>query len=402
MFKELSTQRHYIEGLPMKNSTSSGVRSLTLAVHNLRNITSPEDKLDGRQVLTGQMPLAEILKLPTHENVRGYLVEAEGKQRRASTQVHRAIRETLKEQPSRFSVLNSGVVIVASESELDNEKRTIKLSSPSIINGSQTQGVVRDFVEAGNDVEDVHIKFEVIVCDDNDLIADISIARNFQNDVQLISIAGKKGELNELEEALQKAFPTLKLQKSETQRPADDNSYIHTEKLLQVIAALLPPSIWWKSSEYNKTYTYSAKATCLKDFRAIFDAAQNGDTQMAAVYNFYLDIAPQAHTIYGKWKEHQGFQGSGLRSIERDGREIIEVPDGIVFPILASLAQFAGKSKGSWKINQPTALDDEELIRAAKRAYMEIAKSKPEIMGKSKACYSALDQITAIYKKLLN
>lgn len=383
------------------NTPKGATGSLTLDIHSIRNITSPEDKADGRQVFSGQIPLEQILKLPTHENVRGYLVEAEGKQRRASTQVHRAIRETLNEQPSRFSVLNSGVVIVAAESALDNENRRIKLKSPSIINGSQTQGVVRDFVEAGNSVEDIHAKFELIVCDDDDLIADISIARNFQNDVQLISIAGKKGELNELEKAIQKAFPKRKLQKSETQRPADDNEYIHTEKLLQVIAALLPPSLWWKGGEYNKTYTYSAKATCLKDFRSIFDGAEEGDPDLSAVYKFYLDVAPQALQLYATWKEHQGFRGTGLRSIERDGREIVEVPDGIVFPVLASLAQFAVKSKGKWRISQPDALDDAELIQTAKRAYQEIAKSRPEIMGKNKACYTALDQITSIYKKLL-
>ncbi len=386
----------------MKTLKSSGVRSLTLQIHNIRNITSPEDKGDSRQIFSGQIALSEILKLPTHENVRGYLVEAEGKQRRASTQVHRAIRETLKEQPSRFSVLNSGVVIVASSSELDTEKRSIKLSSPSIINGSQTQGVVRDFVDKGNSVDGIHVKFELIVCDDEDLIADISIARNFQNDVQLISIAGKKGELDELEAAVQKAHPSLKLQKSETQRSADDNDYVNTEKLLQVVAALLPPSLWWKSGEYNKTYTYSAKATCLKDFRAIYDGTKEDENEeLMNVYGFYLDVAPQAYDLYRKWKEHQGFQGSGLRSIERDGREILEVPDGIVFPILASLAQFAVKTKNRWLISQPSALDDAELIQTAKRAYMEIAKSKPEIMGKNKACYTALDQITAIYRKLL-
>ena len=340
--------------------------------------------------------------MPTHENVRGYLVEAEGKKRRASTQVHRAIRETLKEQPSRFTVLNSGVVIVATKLELDEPSRTIKLTSPSIINGSQTQGVVKDFLIDGYSVADVHIKFEVIVCDDDDLIADISISRNFQNDVQLISIAGKKGELDELEVAVQTKYPNRRLQKSETQRPADDNEYVNTEKLLQVIAALLPPSLWWKKqADYNKTYTYSARATCLKDFRSIYDGQLEGEEALTEVYRFYLDIAPHAYDLYAKWKTHQGFKSTGLHSIERDGTEIRDVPDGIVFPILAALAQFATKKKGIWQIVQPAELDDAELIQSAKRAYQEIAKSKPEIMGKTRACYSQLDQITSIYKKLV-
>jgi hypothetical protein len=35
-----------------------------------------------------------------------------------------------------------------------------------------------------------------------------------------------------------------------------------------------------------------------------------------------------------------------------------------------------------------------------KGKWPKIAKSKPEIMGKTKACYSAIQQITSIYKKL--
>jgi len=375
---------------------------VSLPIHSIRNIASPEDVSEGRGVFCGQMPVEAILALPTHENVRGYLVEAEGKQRRATSQVHRAIRETLAERPSVFTVLNSGVVIVASKSEIDESKRSLKLTDPSIINGSQTQGVVRDFVESGGTLSDVHIKFEVIVTTDDDLIADISIARNFQNEVQLISIAGKKGELNELEQALQKGLPDTKLRKSETQRPADDNDYLPTEKLLQVIAALVPHELWWKQGEPNKTYTYSAKATCLKDFRTIYDGAKRGDARLLDVYSFYLEIATEAWVLYSKWKRHQGFQGTGLRSIERDGREIVEVPDGIVFPILASLSQFAVRSKAGWVVSQPALLSDSELIETAKRAYMEIAKSKPEIMGKTRACYTQLEQITAIYKKLSN
>lgn len=45
----------------------------------------------------------------------------------------------------------------------------------------------------------------------------------------------------------------------------------------------------------------------------------------------------------------------------------------------------------------PPALMDSDLIEAAKQAYMEIAGHNPQTMGKSKACYSTLLQITSIY-----
>lgn len=378
---------------------------LAIPYYAVRNISSPEDTDNGRVVYAGQMPIKAVLHLPTNENVRGYLVEAEGKQRRTPTQVHRAIKETLKERPDCFSVLNGGIVIVARKSEQDEKAKVLRLMDPSIVNGSQTQGVIKDFIGQHGDVPDVHVKFELIVTNDDDIIADISISRNFQNDVQSLSIAGRKGQLDELDACFRRGLPEYKLQKSETQRPAEDNDYIQTEKLLQVIAAVLPPELWWKQTEFNKTYTYQAKAACLKDFQEAYKGAKDPDNvrhaQLRDVYQFYLDIAPEAWHLYRKWKAHQGFAGTALRSIERDGREVIEVPDGIVFPILASLSHFAVKQKARWRIKMPSELDDGELIQAAKRAYMEIARSRPEIMGKTKACYTALEQITTIYKKLL-
>jgi hypothetical protein len=122
-------------------------------------------------------------------------------------------------------VLNGGVVIVARESEIDEKQKLLKLNDPSIINGSQTQGVVRDFLARASDpaAVGIHIKFELIVTVDDELIADISISRNFQNDVHNLSIAGRKGQLDELEESLRKHLPDFRLQKSETQLPADGN-----------------------------------------------------------------------------------------------------------------------------------------------------------------------------------
>lgn len=385
-----------------KSALGKSARPIVVPFHSIRNISSPEDQAEKRFVYTGQLPLSALVDLPTNENVREYLVDAEGKQRRSPTQVHLAIRETLKERPSVFSVLNGGVVIVAKASEIDEKTRTLSLLNASIINGSQTQGEVREYIKSGGDGVGTHVKFELIITDDDDLVADISIARNFQNDVKTLSIAGRKGELDELENAMRKVYSDVRLQKSESQRPNADNDLLHTEKLLQVIAALLPPELWWKQSEYNKTYTYSAKATCLKDFRFIHDEAKRGSDTLDEVYKFYLDIAPHAWDIYQSWKEHQGFNTTWLRSIERDGRKVVEVPDGLVFPILAALAQFAVKTKHGWQIKQPKELEDKELIAAAKSAYMDIAKSKPEIMGKSRPCYSALEQITSIYKKLLS
>jgi hypothetical protein len=126
-------------------------------------------------------------------------------------------------RPDAFSVLNGGVVLVARDSEVDEKSKIIRLLEPSIINGSQTQGIVREFLTNHAPSDPIHIKFELIITADQDLIAEISIARNFQNEVENISIVGRKGELNELENAFQKVHSRLRLQKKETEIPSDDN-----------------------------------------------------------------------------------------------------------------------------------------------------------------------------------
>jgi hypothetical protein len=374
--------------------------------NSLRNITSPEDESAGRRIYSGNAPANSFLDLPEDENVRSYIVTAEGKKRQRLTDVHRRIRDTLQNRPEDFVILNSGIVIVARDIEVDEKGKVARLKDPSIINGSQTRGELAHYLSDTSEALKFPLscKFELVVTDDDELIAEVSIARNFQNDVATLSIVGRKGLLNELEARLQVKDPDLQLRKSETERSDD---YYDTEKLLQVITALIPAELWPKQKEKDdprKVYTYSMKAKCLKEFQTIHEYAKNSDAkghaQAKELYEFYLDIAPSAQALYEKWKSHPGFAGTGLRAIEREGRKVVDVPDGIVFPILASLSAFARKVKGRWQIVPPQAFSDLEIIHAAKAQYMHVAHSNPWNMGKSQAIYSSLFQITNIYKKV--
>src|ERR1700683_345125 len=96
--------------------------------HSFRNISCPEDLENDRKVFTGHAPVTSILPLSTDENVRDYLLEAEGKQRRRETQVNREIRQTLEGHPQHFSILNGGVVIVAHSHEVDEQSETLRLT----------------------------------------------------------------------------------------------------------------------------------------------------------------------------------------------------------------------------------------------------------------------------------
>lgn len=391
--------------MPTQNGST-----VTIPYSSFRNISCPDDSANNRRVFAGRMPGESLLALGTEENVRDYLVDAEGKKKQRKSDVHRAIYRTIENLPDQFCVLNGGVVIVARGIEVDEKGKQLTLTKPSIINGAQTQGVIRDakrdFEKSGDSLPSFYVTFELIVTEDEDLIAQTSIARNYQNDVKLVSIVGRLGQLNELEKALRKQLgEKVNLRKSETERSDD---YISTENLVQVMLALVPEKLWYRSDDGvtpNKVFTYSQRARCLKDFQMIYTGAKDKTDQRhsdyATLYNFFLDICGQAYELYNKWKTHQGFKGSGIRSITREGTSIVEVPDGIVFPILAALSAFASEVKGKWKISVPSGFSDAELIRAAVTTYKEIAAHNPQTMGKSRACYSSLYQITSIYRKLL-
>lgn len=375
-------------------------RDYVFRFHGCRNISSPEDEAQGRRVYAGHAPASTVLDLEDDENVREYLVDAKGKQKRSPTLVHQAIRKTLMDQPDQFSVLNGGMVIVARRAVLDDKEKALLLTRPSIINGSQTQGELKRYFDrfGGNPQFIPSIKFEVIVTDDNDLIAEISIARNFQNDVRAISIAGRRGQLDDLERAIQRGTPGAKLRKAETDLTTD-GEFLDTEKIIQVIFGLMPERLLRKldfAEPTNKVFTYSQKTRCLKLYQRVVE-----EPELQDVHDYCLDIACEAWALYHRWKSHQGFKGTRIRSIEREDGKILEVPDGVIFPILAAHTAFVKQNeKGTWIMQQPIAFSDAELIEAAKQAYMEIADHNPWNMGKSRACYSTLLRITSIYAKL--
>ena len=114
----------------MKSQSAKPAVVVSFPFHSFRNISCPEDLENDRKVFSGQAPVTSVLPLPTDANVRDYLLEAEGKQRKRPTQVNKEIRQTLESKPFVFSILNGGVVIVARKHEVDEQKKILRLTNP--------------------------------------------------------------------------------------------------------------------------------------------------------------------------------------------------------------------------------------------------------------------------------
>src|SRR5207247_137415 len=110
---------------------------------------------------------------------------------RKRNRVHEAIRSTIDLEPKRFITRNSGFAITATDIQVDDTKKTITLTAPSILSGAQSQGEIRRWMaEQDGDVDDVsdevafHVRAEIIVDPDVLQVVETAIARNTATPVQ--------------------------------------------------------------------------------------------------------------------------------------------------------------------------------------------------------------------------
>ncbi|NJO32413.1 MAG: hypothetical protein HC869_04080 [Rhodospirillales bacterium] len=179
----------------------------------IRNTTSPDEKSVGVQSFVANLPAPEILKLDTKGNLRSYLAEYNPRKR---NRVHDAIRKTIETEPERFIVRNSGFVITASDISVDDNAKVMALVDASIINGAQSQGEIRAYLEESSseldDPDDIpfHVRATIIVDADEDEIVETAIARNIATPIKSLTEAGARSQLEELERSIQRLIPRCK------------------------------------------------------------------------------------------------------------------------------------------------------------------------------------------------
>jgi hypothetical protein len=395
------TKRRF-QQMEHKSSPASRVPTFKLRYHSLRSVTSPEDQEQGRRRYCGVAPAKSIFEIGTDENVRDFLGRDDEGRRRKSTMVNKAIRETLENNPSDFAILNSGVVIVADGAEVDDGKKAVQLIEASIINGAQTKGVLEEYSAANPDDELPSVSFELLVSDDEDLIANISIARNFQNRVDDISIYGRHGLFDELETAMKRHDRSIILRKSETDFGED---FLDTEKLVQVLTVLAPETIDFPSAQRRgsrietryRTYAYRHRSRCLKDFAGVME----DPTRWKDAKRYFLSIAAAAWELYGRLKGEQAFSSlhkvkgevvAGQKQVASDG-----VPDGIIFPMLSALSRFVVTTNGRSSIDIPSFFPWATLFTQAEMIFKTTANHNPQTMGKDTDCYVALQGVIEMY-----
>lgn len=373
--------------------------SVNLQYQLIRNTTSPDETATGVKSFVVNMSAFEILKIDTKDNLREYIPEYNAKKR---NRVHDAIRDTIDREPQRFITRNSGFVITASGIEVDDTKKVVKLKEASIINGAQSQGEVRQFVEQNYADEDLdeweppfYVRAEIIVDPDDDEVTETAIARNTATPVKSISQAGARGHLEDLEKSIKAKFPELSIRKKETDI---DDEVLDTRRIIQYARLLMPVEVSGNSSAAEKLRAYKNPEQCLTDFSRWFEDRKIDDDARKK-YDFTVEIAPFAIREYKLWETSDAWNGhyvwsetkKGGRACRRDEDNRIEwVSPGLVFPILGAMGEFVVQTKdGEWRIKKPKQFKPEEMIKRCISQFRAHG-SDPMAMGRSEAAYDAL------------
>jgi hypothetical protein len=370
----------------------------------LRSVTSPDDQEANRRRYCGVARADHFFELNWEDNVRGYLgIDEEGNKRKP-TLVNLAVRETVKSNRDLFPMLNTGFVLVGRTANVDDNKRIVDIGQASIINGAQTLGVLREYFTDGPDDESFPwVNFELIVTTDEELIGDLSIARNFQNRVADLSIYGRQGRFEELQQTLATHDPKLRLRTRETDF---GDEYLDTEKLIQAVTALMPSRIPVPSADQRRAqtaetqyrvYAYRHRSRCLKDFATVMDSPD----KWQQAHRFYLDTAWDGWQQYESLKREQAFSRLHKVKGEINGNQKVVapegVPDGIVFPMLSALSNFVRDGKSGWKLHVPKNFPWSALYEHAIVLFKETADHNPNVMGKHAGVYIALHGLCRMF-----
>jgi hypothetical protein len=110
----------------MKVTTGTPGATVRLNYLKIRDVTTKDEEVNGAATYVVVLPAPEILKIGTDGNLRSYIPAHAGKKRNL---VHKAIAKTIRENPDRFSQLNSGFLVGASKITVDDAKRVVRLKS---------------------------------------------------------------------------------------------------------------------------------------------------------------------------------------------------------------------------------------------------------------------------------
>lgn len=359
-----------------------------------RNVSSPAMKYakkDKVSVFQAVVDSKELLNLSGHLNVR----------REKGGSVKKQMLATLDNNSDSFRYLNGGITIVSKtvqSKEVAEGVLAVLHRDASIINGTQTQGALREYhgwdVETGKcleEIDSVEVDVTIIETLDEDLITDITVARNVQNTVKDVSVFGRKGVFDPLNKALNKAKSPIQLATSET-----DKNHFETGKALQLLFAIMPDDFWYENVAKTRPRTslYSSKAKWMK-FYGNQSANPTDESKFEEIQKFMTDMIKPVLDLYIDSQSSNIWDQKWWRTVGvRKTKDGLRVVDGFLIPFIYAHSSFVENRGGKWQIVLPENYDAEVFVQRIKKLTGSNQDlSNPQTFGKSDTAYEILQLV---------
>ena len=370
-----------MDSLSQERLQDENVYIKKITVSRLNETTSPEEKSNNAMHYTVTCPMKEVLGFNHDNNLRDFYGSDDSCKNKTS--VHKEIKASFEENPTRFIQRNSGFTVVCSGIEVPQKDefgvKNITLTNPSLINGAQTQGMLKEISkEYGGELDKTNVRVEIIVEKNPEEVKDIAIARNTSTNVSVLSRMGANNNFKTLQKNMVEVFgiPDGKIQIKET----DDG--IPTQTLLQVIKAMTPETIEINYKGYLKpsaVTSYSSKAGVLTEFRKMMENKKKYDEAL----NYFHTFSGFAWVEYQSWSSDKEWV-KYIKKYPKIGKYNEETNEvlmqwGLICPALYGLKSFLVEDTGKWTIKYPKNFDRKTYIELVINMFKDADKGKMDL-----------------------
>lgn len=338
-------------------------------VRKVSDTTSQTEARNGSSHYTLITTVENVLDINIQENLRiGYSNRESAKK---VNRVHRDIISSFKDNKQRFIQKHSGFTVLCDSLKVNGT--AVFLRNASLVNGAQTQQLIKDYIEETPDdiaARKTEVRVELIVEKNDRQRIDIAISRNNSVNVQSISKLGKQGYFDYLEDGVKKILgKDAEIQKSETQK-----ARVEAEKLIQVVKIMCPHKLNPKLRDAPYK-VYSNRKANVTEYQKMVD---NNGKDNPEIFSFYLDFCGVAWQEYERWStmpewvkvrnRHENYYKLGNYN-EKDNT--IEIRLSIVLPLLYGLTPFIKKTNNTWDIVYPENFDAKKYIKYIAKLYKD-------------------------------
>lgn len=171
---------NFVDSESLKNIYDSIENTFTETI-NTRQIMPLTDVDDVTNSCISLLYADELIKLLTTDEgaIRKSLFDNNVRDYQGDNVVNSEIMDTIRNQPSKFILLNNGITIVCDEFIQNNTRLTIK--NPQIVNGCQTSHVLYNDYKKGIDLSKIPISAKIISTTNLEISNEIVRGNNRQN-----------------------------------------------------------------------------------------------------------------------------------------------------------------------------------------------------------------------------